>query len=227
MPELLKWDEAGKRVYETGVERGVLFVQASNGTYPEGVAWNGLVSVTESPSGAEANPLYADNIKYVNLMSTEELAATIEAFTYPDEFEACDGSGELAVGVAVGQQARKPFGLCYKTRVGNDTEGDAFGYKLHIIYGAQASPSEKSYQTVNDSPEAITFSWDVSTTPIEVPGFRPSSKITIDSTKVDAAKLAALETILYGTAAVTEPPAAEVKARLPLPAEIVTIFAAG
>lgn len=227
MSELLKWDEAGKRLYEAGVERGILFPQAANGTYPTGVAWNGLISVTESPSGAEANPLYADNIKYVNLMSTEELGATIEAFTYPEEFEACDGSAELAVGVSVGQQSRTPFGMSYKTRIGNDTEGDAHGYKLHLLYGAQASPSEKAYQTINDSPEAITFSWDVTTTPIEIPGMRPSSKITIDSTKVDAAKLTALEVILYGTAATTEPVVAAIPARLPLPAEVASIFAAG
>lgn len=225
--KLLKWDQAGERVYETGIEQGVLYPQSNTGTYPAGVAWNGLVGVTESPSGAEPTPLYADNTKYLNLMSTEELSATIEAFTYPDEFEECDGSGELAVGVAVGQQTRKPFGLSYKTKLGNDTDGVDHGYKLHLLYGALASPSEKAYQTINDSPEAITFSWDVTTTPISVPGFKPTAKITIDSTKVDAAKLAAFEVILYGTAATTEPVVAAIPARLPLPEEIATLFVAG
>lgn len=212
----LVWDESGKRLYETGVKMGVLYVQDANGAYPKGVAWNGLTAVNESPSGAEATPLYADDIKYLNLRSAEEFGATIEAYTYPDEFEACDGSAEIAVGVKIGQQARKSFGLCYRTIVGNDVEGNDFGYKLHLIYGATAAPSEKAYATVNDSPEAVTFSWEVTCTPVEVPGFKPSASIVIDSTKVDKTKLAALEAKLYGNA--TE------EATLPLPSEIIDMF---
>lgn len=212
----LVWDESGKRLYETGVKMGVLYVQDANGAYPTGVAWNGLTAVNETPSGAEATPLYADDIKYLNLRSAEEFGATIEAYTYPDEFEACDGSTELAVGVKIGQQARKTFGLCYRTIVGNDVEGNDFGYKLHLIYGATAAPSEKAYATVNDSPEAVTFSWEVTCTPVEVPGFKPSASIVIDSTKVDAEKLAALEAKLYGDEST--------EAMLPLPAEIAEIF---
>lgn len=212
----LVWDESGKRLYETGVKMGVLYVQDANGAYPKGVAWNGLTAVNESPSGAEATPLYADDIKYLNLRSAEEFGATIEAYTYPDEFEACDGSAEIAVGVKIGQQARKSFGLCYRTIVGNDVEGNDFGYKLHLIYGATAAPSEKAYATVNDSPEAVTFSWEVTCTPVEVPGFKPSASIVIDSTKVDKTKLAALEAKLYGNA--TE------EATLPLPSEIIAMF---
>lgn len=223
----LVWDQTGKRLYETGVNQGVLYPQASGGTYPLGVAWNGLISVTESPSGAEASPSYADNLKYLNLMSAEEFGATIEAYTYPDEFAVCDGSAEIAVGVMIGQQNRKAFGLSYKTLLGNDTDGTDHGYKLHLIYGALAAPSEKGYQTVNDSPEAITFSWELTTTPVSIPGFKPSASITIDSTKVDAGKLAALELILYGKDATTEPAAPAVVARLPLPDEIATIFTAG
>lgn len=212
----LVWDESGKRLYETGVKMGVLYVQDVNGAYPKGVAWNGLTAVNESPSGAEATPLYADDIKYLNLRSAEEFGATIEAYTYPDEFEACDGSAEIAVGVKIGQQARKSFGLCYRTIVGNDVEGNDFGYKLHLIYGATAAPSEKAYATVNDSPEAVTFSWEVTCTPVEVPGFKPSASIVIDSTKVDKTKLAALEAKLYGNA--TD------EATLPLPSEIIDMF---
>lgn len=215
----INWDEAGKRLYETGVDRGVLYPQVG-GAYPKGVAWNGLTAVTESPSGAEPTPLYADNIKYLTLMSVEEFGATIEAFTYPDEFMACDGSASIAEGVSIGQQARQAFGLCYRTVVGNDLDNNA-GYKLHLIYGALAAPSEKAYATINDSPEAITFSWEVTTTPVDVPGFKPTASVTIDSTKVDAEKLAALEAILYGTAAGE---GEAVEARLPLPAEIVELF---
>lgn len=212
----LVWDETGKRFYETGVKMGVLYVQNDNGEYGKGVAWNGLQAVNESPSGAEASPLYADDIKYVELRSAEEFGATIEAYTYPEEFEACDGSGELVPGVSVGQQERKPFGLCYRTILGNDVKKNDFGYKIHLIYGAVAAPSEKAYATVNDSPEAITFSWEVTTTPVEVPGFKPTACITIDSTKVDAEKLQALEAKLYGDES-SEP-------TLPLPAELAEMF---
>lgn len=198
MPKLI-WDQTGERFYETGVKQGVLYVQGTGGTYPSGVAWNGLTAVTESPSGAEATALYADDIKYLNLMSTEEFGATIEAYTYPDEFAECDGSAELASGVAIGQQKRKTFGLCYKTTLGNDTENNEYGYKLHMIYGAIAAPSEKAYATINDSPEAITFSWEVTTTPVNVDGFKPTASLTIDSTKADSTKLAALEKILFGS----------------------------
>lgn len=213
----LVWDKTGERLYETGVSHGVLYVQDSTGAYPAGVAWNGLTAVTESPSGAEATPLYADDIKYLELRSAEEFGATIEAYTYPKEFEACDGSAELAEGVTIGQQDRKAFGLCYRTIVGNDVKKNDLGYKLHLIYGATASPSEKGYQTVNDSPEAITFSWEVTTTPINVDGFKPTSSLTIDSTKVDETKLAALEAKLYGTESA--------EATLPTPDEVAAIFA--
>ena len=211
----LVWDTTGERYYETGVKNGVLYVQSA-GTYPKGVAWNGLTAITESPSGAEATPLYADDIKYLNLMSNEEFGATIEAYTYPDEFMVCDGSASLVEGVMLGQQTRSTFGLCYRTSLGNDTEGVDHGYKLHLIYGCLASPSEKAYSTINDSPEAITFSWEVSTTPVEVTGHKPTSCITIDSTKVDPGKLAALEKVLYGDT--------EVEPRLPLPDEIASII---
>lgn len=214
----LVWDKTGERFYETGVEKGVLYPQVS-GAYPKGVAWNGLTAVTESPSGAEPTPLYADNIKYLNLMSNEEFGATIEAYTYPDEFAECDGSAELSEGVRVGQQTRKTFGMSYVTRKGNDTEGTDHGYIIHLIYGALAAPSEKAYATINDSPEAITFSWEVSTTPVEVTGMKPTACVTIDSTKVDAGKLATLEGKLYGT----DEPSGE--PTLPLPDEIATIFA--
>lgn len=214
----LVWDQTNERLYETGVKMGVVYPQATSGTYPMGVAWNGLTTVTESPSGAEATALYADDIKYLNLMSAEEFAATIEAYTYPDEFAECDGSAELAKGVAIGQQKRKAFGLCYRTVLGNDVDGNDYGYKLHIIYGAMAAPSEKAYATINDSPEAITFSWELSTTPVSVDGFKPTASITIDSTKADPTKLEALEKILYGSE--------EAEARLPLPNEIATLMAA-
>lgn len=211
----LTWDASGERLYETGVKQGVLYVMNSN-VYGNGVAWNGLTAITESPSGAESTPLYADDIKYLDLRSTEEFGATIEAYTYPDEFAACDGSASLADGVSIGQQARKMFGLCYRTTVGNDTDGTDHGYKLHLIYGATASPSEKAYETINDSPEAITFSWEITTTPVSVTGFKPTASITIDSTKADPTCLAALEEKLYGGES-TEP-------TLPLPDEVKTIM---
>lgn len=209
MNRKLTWDQTGERLYETGVKKGVLFPQGEGGEYPFGVAWNGLTAVTESPSGAEASPLYADDIKYLNLLSTEEFGATIEAYTYPDEFGQCDGTAEIATGVSIGQQKRKQFGLCYQTTLGNDVDNNDFGYKLHIIYGALAAPSEKPYASINDSPEAITFSWEVTTTPVNVDGFKPTANITINSTKVNAEKLAALETILYGSdpSKLTEEPA--------------------
>lgn len=210
----LIWDKTGERTYETGVSKGVLYPQAG-GAYPKGVAWNGLTAVTESPSGAEATPLYADNIKYLNLMSAEEFGATIEAYTYPTEFEACNGEATLAEGISIGQQTRTAFGMSYQTKVGNDVDAEA-GYKIHLIYGALAAPSEKAYATVNDSPEAITFSWEVTTTPVEVEGFKPTATLVIDSTKVDASKLAALEVVLYGSESE--------EARLPLPGEVLTII---
>ena len=212
----LAWNQIGTKTYETGVDRGVLYVRAEDGTYPEGVAWQGVTNISESPSGAEPTPLYADNIKYLNLMSVEELGATIEAYTYPDKFAECDGSAELSKGVSIGQQSRKTFGLCYRTVLGNDAVGNEYGYKIHIIYGALASPSEKGYETINDSPDAITFSWELTTTPVEVSGFKPTASVTIDSTKCDAAKFKELEEILYGTG--------ETEARLPLPDEIITII---
>ena len=215
----LVWDQTGERLYETGVKKGVLYVQDSGGTYPKGVVWNGLTTVTESPSGAEATPLYADDIKYLNLMSTEELGGTIEAYTYPDEFAECDGSASIATGVLIGQQPRKTFGMAYTTTLGNDVDSNAHGYKLHLIYGALASPSEKSYSTINDSPEAITFSWEFSTTPVNVAGFKPTANIVIDSTKATPEKLAALEKILYGDT--------ETEARLPLPDEVASIMTQG
>ena len=219
----LVWDKTSERFYETGVKNGVLYVQGAGGTYPKGVAWNGLTAVTESSSGAEPTPLYADDIKYLNLLSTEEFAATIEAYTYPDEFADCDGSKSIAKGVYIGQQARKTFGMCYKTTLGNDTEGNDHGYKLHIIYGALAAPSEKAYETINDSPEAITFSWEISTTPVNVTGAKPTATIVIDSTKANPAKLAALEAILFGADAATGE-GTGTDPRLPLPDEIATLM---
>ena len=213
------WDNAGERTYETGVDHGVLYPIQEGGLYTKGVAWNGLTAVTESPSGAEATPLYADNIKYLNLLSAEDFGCTIEAYTYPDEFAECDGSAEIATGVYAGQQARKVFGLCYRTILGNDTNSNAHGYKLHLIYGCLASPSEKSYSTVNDSPEAITFSWEVKSTPVNVSGFKPTAVLTIDSTKVNAEKLANLEKVLYGSEST--------EAKLPTPDEVVAIVGAG
>ena len=214
MPKL-EWDKTGERFYETGVEKGVLYPMVS-GAYPKGVAWNGLTAVNEKPTGAEPSALWADNIKYLNLISNEEFEAGIEAYTYPDEFKECDGSKEIATGVSIGQQARKMFGLSYVTKIGNDVEASEYGYKIHLIYGAMASPSEKGYSTINDSPDAITFSWDVSTTPVNVEGFKPTASLEIDSTKVDATKLAAFEKVLYGDG--------ETDARLPLPDEIAEMF---
>ena len=209
------WDESGKRTYETGVRNGVLYLQNESGVYDKGVAWNGLTAVTESPSGAEPTALYADDIKYLELFSAEEFGATIEAYTYPAEFEKCDGSASLGTGVTIGQQDRATFGLCYRTVLGNDVKGSEFGYKLHLIYGAKAKPSEKGYQTINDSPEAITFSWEVSTTPVNVAGFKPTACVTIDSTKIAPDKLTQIEALLYG--------GASQEAKLPLPDEIATI----
>ena len=212
----LTWDAVGARIYETGVDHGVLYLPDSTGAYTKGVVWNGLVSVSESPSGAEPSPQYADNIKYLNLVSAEEFGATIEAFTYPDEFAVCDGTAEPTPGVLVGQQTRKPFGLSYRTKIGNDLSGSDYGYKLHLVYGALAAPTEKAYSTVSDSPEAITFSWSVSTTPVEVPNHKPTATLTINSTKVDPAALALLEEMLYGTD--TD------EAELPLPADVIALF---
>ena len=213
----LAWDQVGERLYETGVDHGVLYLPDGAGAYTEGHAWNGLTTVTESPSGAEATPQYADNIKYLNLLSAEEFGATIEAFTYPEAFGLCDGTASPEPGVSIGQQSRKLFGLCYRTRVGNDTDGLDHGYKLHLIYGALAAPSEKAFGTVNDSPEAINFSWAVTTTPVQVTGFKPTAQLVVDSTKVDAAALASLEDRLYGTAG-QDP-------ELPLPDDVLAIFA--
>ena len=221
----LVWDKTGEHYYETGVKNGVLYPMSASGTYPKGVAWNGLTAITESPSGAEATALYADDIKYLNLMSNEEFGATVEAYTYPDEFAECDGSASLTEGVYIGQQARKTFGLCYRTTLGNDSKGNDDGYKLHIIYGAMASPSEKAYSTINDSPDAITFSWELSTTPVAVANFKPTASLTIDSTKVDSAKLAKLEEILYGKDGTGEDNSVgAVDPRLPLPDEIANLM---
>lgn len=211
------WDNTGDRTYEAGVDHGVLYlIDKETKAYSKGVAWNGLTTVTESPSGAEASAQYADNIKYLNLVSAEEFGATVEAFTYPDEFAVCDGTAEIAPGVSAGQQSRETFGLCYRTKVGNDVDGQDAAYKLHLVYGALAAPSEKAYGTVNDSPEAISFSWELSTTPVNVTGFKPTSLITVQSDKVDAAALKSLEDVLYG--------AAEGGARLPLPDEVATLL---
>ena len=212
----LIFDEVGSRFFETGVKNGVLFVQSTDGQYGNGVVWNGLTAVTESPSGAEATPLYADDMKYVVLYSAEEFGATIEAYTYPEEFEQCDGSAQLGAGVTIGQQQRKAFGLVYKTVIGNDVQGQDLGYKIHIIYGAKAAPSEKAFATINDSPEAVTFSWEVSTVPVPVEGHRPTSTLVIDSTKVDAEKLAVIEAKLFGSE--TE------ESTLPLPNEIAEML---
>lgn len=224
----LTWDDTGKRLYETGAKMGVLYPQSDDGTYPKGVAWNGLMSVSESPSGAEASPLYANDAKYLELYSNEEFGFTIGAYTYPEEFAACDGSAELASesGVYVGQQPRKAFGLTYRTVVGNDVKGSDYGYKLHLVYGAKASPSEKGYSSINDSPEAVEFSWECTTTPINIEGFKPAAHIEIDSTKIKPEKLKKIEDALYGTNADggsgsgTEP-------KLLLPNEIITILNEG
>lgn len=212
----LVFDEVGSRFFETGVKNGVLFVQGANGEYENGVVWNGLTAVTESPSGAEATPLYADDMKYVVLYSTEEFGATVEAYTYPEEFEQCDGSAALMDGITIGQQPRKSFGLVYKTVIGNDVQGQDLGYKIHIIYGAKAAPSEKAFATINDSPEAVTFSWELSTVPVPVAGHRPTATVVIDSTKVDAEKLALLEGKLFGTESE--------ESTLPLPDEIAELL---
>lgn len=213
----LQWDQVGERLYETGVDHGVLYIPDNTGDYDTGFAWNGLTTVSESPTGAEPTPQYADNIKYLNLVSAEEFGATIEAYTYPDEFGQCDGTALPSPGIAIGQQSRKTFGFCYRTRVGNDVDDTDHGYKLHLIYGAKAAPSEKAYATINDSPEAISFSWEITTTPVEVPGHKPSACLTIDSTQVDPAALADLEDILFGDEA-NDP-------RLPLPSEVLDLFA--
>lgn len=215
----LVWDAVGERLFETGVSKGALYPRKSDGTYANGVAWNGLTGVTESPGGAELTPLYADDMKYGVIRSAETHGGTIEAYTYPDEFAECDGSKEVVAGATIGQQPRKTFGLCYKTRIGSDTDSSAeVAYKLHLIYGADASPSEKTYQTINESPEAMTLSWEYTTTPIEVTGHKPTASMVIDSTKVDAAKLAALEAKLYGTE--SEEPS------LPMPDEVITMLTA-
>lgn len=212
----LVWNQSGKRLYETGVDHGVLYPIQTGGVYSKGVAWNGLTAVTESPSGADVNDIYADNMKYLGLVGAEKFGATVEAYTYPDEFAECDGSVELVKGATIGQQNRKVFGMVYRTVVGNDVDGNEHGYKLHLIYGATAAPSEKAYNTINEDPEAITFSWELSTTPVNVTGHKPTASLTIDSTKADPAKLAELEKILFGDTE-TEP-------RLPLPDEIAQLL---
>lgn len=214
----LVWDATGARLYETGVKMGVLYPISSSGTYDKGVSWNGLTAVTEKPSGAEATDLYADDTKYLSLLSTETFGATIEAYTYPDDFGECDGTAEVAKGITIGQQARKVFGLCYRTAVGNDVDGNDHGYKLHLIWGAKATPSEKAYSSINDSPEAITLSWEINTTPITVDGHKPTASMIIDSTKVDKQKLASFENILYGSESS--------EAKLPTPAEVIAHFGA-
>lgn len=216
----LAWDETGKRLYETGTDRGVLYNTDANGAYTAGVSWNGLTKVTESPDGAEETPLFADNGKYLSLLSTENFKGTIEAYTYPDEFGLCDGSATVAKGVSVGQQSRAPFGMSYRTLVGNDVKANDFGYKIHLIWGAKVSPSERAYESVNDTPAAISFSWAFTTTPVAVPEFKPTASMVIDSTKVDAEKLTALETMLYGG----EEEGA--KPKLPTPAEVIALFGA-
>ena len=221
------WDETGQKFYETGLDRGVLYPASSSGTYPQGYAWNGLTAVTENPSGAEATSQYADNIEYINMYSIEEYSATVEAYTYPDEFKECIGEVELASGVFIGQQARKSFGMCYRTKVGNDVDGDDHAYLLHIIYGARAGVSERAHNTINDSPEAVQFSWELSTVPVYVTDGKPTASIVIDSRTANSTKLAALEAILYGPAATTgQNPTAAVDARLPLPDEIKTLMTA-
>lgn len=219
MTQLIAWDEVGEKLYESGVDRGVLYIPDGTGVYNTGFAWNGLVSVTESPSGAEPNPKFADNVKYLNLLSAEEFGGTIEAFTYPDEFMQCDGSAEAETGVVVGQQPRKPFGLSYRTKIGNDVDGVDHGYKLHLVYGCLASPSERAYSSINESPEAVQLSWEFTTTPATVTGHTPTSLIVIDSTKASAPDLAALEVLLYGDSVGPTQPA------LPTPDEVLAIFA--
>ena len=213
----LVWDETGKKLFETGVSNVALYPQDTTGVYGAGVAWNGVTNISESPSGAEASTLWANNGKYLNLYSVEEYASSINAYTYPDEFAECDGSAEIAKGVSIGQQTRKSFGLAYKTLVGSDTDGNDHGYKLHLVYGCKAAPSERSHATVNDSPEALSFSWEISTTPVSVTGHKPTASVEIDSTKVNAEKLAAFEKILFGSDTAA--------ARLPLPDEVAELFA--
>lgn len=212
----LQWDKVGERYYETGVDRGVLFPMGNKGTYDKGVAWSGLTAINENPTGGEANPFYADNTKYLNIMAAEDFGFGIEAYTYPDEWEACDGSVEIAPGVVAGQQSRKVFGLSWRTLIGNDTDGQDHGYKIHLAYGAQASPSQRNHGTVNENPEPTTMSWDATTTPVEIPGAKPAAHLVINSTKTSAEKLAALEEILYGTE--------ENEPRLPMPAEIIELM---
>ena len=212
----LIWDEVGQRFFETGVKNGVLYVQDNDGSYKNGVVWNGLTAVTESPSGAEETPLYADDVKYLTLRSAEQFGATIEAYTYPEEFEQCDGSAQIVQGVTIGQQARRAFGLCYRTAVGNDIQGQEFSYKLHLLYGCTVAPSEKSYSTINDNPEAITFSWELSTVPVPVDGFKPTASLVIDASKVDEGKMALLENALFGDA--------ENEATLLLPNQIMELI---
>lgn len=221
---LIVWDKTGEREFETGVDHGVLYPIASGGTYPLGVGWNGLTAVNEKPSGADVNKKYADNINYANLTAAELFGATVEAYMYPDEFGVCDGTASPTPGLSIGQQGRKAFGLAYRTKLGNDVDGQDHGYKLHLVYNALAAPSEKNYETVNDSPDAITFSWELTTTPVITTGYKPTATITIDSTKVDSAKLAALEKILYGADATVEPAAPAVDPRLPLPDEVITLM---
>ena len=213
------WDEVGERFYETGVKNGVLYPQDSTGAYPKGVAWNGLTAVNENPSGADANDIYADDDLYLTLRGKEIFGATIEAYTYPDEFGVCDGSAELAQGITIGQQTRKAFGLSYRTAIGNDVDGVDHGYKLHLIYGATASPSSKNYQTINDNPEAMTLSWEIKTTPIKVTGHKPTACLTIDSTKVAEGVMKKIEDKLYGTEAG--------EATLPTPDEILALVTTG
>lgn len=223
----LVWDAVGERTYETGTKKGVLYPQVGN-AYPKGVAWNGLTAVTESPEGAEATAIYADDIKYLNLRSVEDFGATIEAYTYPPEFAECDGSAKVALGATIGQQPRKPFGFSYVTTIGNDTEYESYGYKIHLVWGATAAPSERSYQTINDSPEPINFSWEIDTIPVDVPGFKPTAHMEIDSTDFKTteqkAKLKQLEGILYGTDAGEGVEGTD--ARLPLPDEIIRLLGA-
>lgn len=221
----IEWDKVSERLFETGTDRGVLYpFNKTSKAYDKGVAWNGLTGVTETPSGAEPTALYADNIKYLTLMSNEDLGGTITAYMFPDEWKACDGSADLDEGITIGQQSRSTFGLCYRTYIGNDTEGDSYGYKLHLIYGCLASASERAYATVNDSPEAIEFSWEFTCTPVDVEGFKPTAIVTIDSTKVDATKLASFEEILYGKAATSAEAGDAVDPKLPLPAEVLAHF---
>lgn len=219
----IEWDKTGEKIYETGVKNGVLYLPDETGVYNNGVAWNGLTTVTESPSGAESTPLYADDIKYAELLSAEEFGFTIECYTYPDEFAECDGSAEPTPGVTIGQQNRKTFGLCYRTTLGNDVKGNEYGYKLHLIYGAKASPSEKAYSTINDSPEAITFSYEATTTPVNVTGYKPTASLIIDSTKVKPENLQKLEDVLYGRDSAVES-GANLEPRLPLPDEVISII---